>query len=248
MEEQKEKCEWFEEWFNTPFYHILYKNRNLDEAQLFVQNLVRYLQLAPSQHVLDLACGKGRHSIYLNQLGMRVTGADLSANSIAEAKKFENDRLDFLVHDMRFPIAERHFDVVVNLFTSFGYFDQQADNEQVLKSIHQMLVPNGKLVIDFFNLHSVLKNMKAFEIKTIDGIEFNISKRFDGNHIYKQIDFVDAGKNYSFTERVQGMDVDQFNHLLKQAGFEVQAVFGDFQLRPFDQEHSDRVILIAQKV
>lgn len=248
MEEQKEKCEWFEEWFNTPFYHILYKNRNLDEAQLFVQNLAHHLQLSPAHHVLDLACGKGRHSIFLNQLGMRVTGADLSANSIAEAKKFENDRLDFLVHDMRLPIADRKFDIVANLFTSFGYFDQQSDNEEVLKSIHQMLVSNGKLVIDFFNLHFVLKNMKAVETKLIDGIEFNISKRFDGNHIFKQIDFTDGGKKYSFTERVQGIDLDQFNYLLKQTGFEVLDVFGDFQLRPFNQEESDRVILIAQKV
>lgn len=247
MEGKTDKAEWFEEWFNTPFYHILYKNRNTDEAEVFMRNLVQELEISATDHVLDLACGKGRHSIFLNQLGVRVTGADLSTNSIAEATKHANERLDFLVHDMRFPIPDRQFDVVVNLFTSFGYFDQQEENERVLKSIHQMLVPNGKLVIDFFNLHTVLKSMKLEETKHIDGIDFHITKKFDGKHIYKQIDFSADGKAYSFTERVQGINVDQFQQLLADAGFEVKSIFGDFHMRPFDKDQSDRVILIAQK-
>ena len=78
---------WFESWFDTPYYHILYKERNDDEAQLLMDNLTQYLNLPEEAKILDLACGKGRHSIYLNQLGFDVTGADLSTNSIAEAKK-----------------------------------------------------------------------------------------------------------------------------------------------------------------
>jgi len=84
---QKPTQNWFASWFDTPYYHILYKERNYREAQIFMDNLTHYLNLPEKAKVLDLACGKGRHAIYLNQLGFEVIGADLSENSIAEASK-----------------------------------------------------------------------------------------------------------------------------------------------------------------
>ena len=247
MENQKQDLEWFESWFNTIYYHILYQNRNEAEAELFVENLVSKLNIKPENKVLDLACGKGRHSIILNKLGLNVTGVDLSSNSISKAKNSENESLRFFVHDMRETIPGAQFDCIVNLFTSFGYFDHHTENLKVLNAIHQMLVPGGKLVIDFFNLQRVIKEMKPQEIKSIEGIDFHISKRFDGQHIYKTIEFEAEGKNHSYTEKVQGLSEADFKNLLNQANFELVDVFGDFYLNPFDSEKSDRIILIASK-
>jgi SAM-dependent methyltransferase len=247
MENQKQDLEWFESWFNTIYYHILYQNRNEKEAELFVENLVSKLNVKPSDQILDLACGKGRHSIILNKLGLNVIGVDLSSNSIAKAKKSENETLKFFVHDMRDTIPNVQFDFIVNLFTSFGYFDHHDENLKVLKAINQMLVPGGELVIDFFNLQRVIKEMKAQELKSIEGIDFHISKRFDGHHIYKTIDFEAEGKNHSYTEKVQGLSEADFRNLLIQADFELIDIFGDFYLNPFDSEKSDRIILVASK-
>ena len=84
----KEHQMWFQSWFNTPYYHILYQNRDYKEAELFIKNLVRYLNLdALDDSILDLACGQGRHSIFLNSLGFRVTGIDLSEKSIKHANE-----------------------------------------------------------------------------------------------------------------------------------------------------------------
>ena len=127
-----EKNDWFASWFDTNYYHLLYKNRNDDEARLLIEHLVGYLNLAPNSKVLDLACGKGRHSITLNELGFDVLGIDLSSNSIEEAKQFENETLHFDVCDMRNSFTKNTFDVVFNLFTSFGYFDNKSDNEKVI--------------------------------------------------------------------------------------------------------------------
>ena len=77
--------------------------------------------------MLDLACGKGRHSIYLNKLGYNVIGADLSKNSIQFAKEFENNRLHFVEHDMRNPL-EKKYNAILNLFTSFGFFENDAED------------------------------------------------------------------------------------------------------------------------
>ena len=115
------KKDWFQEWFNTTYYHILYQDRNDEEARYFMRNLTHYLNLKPQDKILDLPCGKGRHAVYLNSLGFDVIGADLSENSIAYAKQFENDTLKFKVHDMRHSFQKK-FDAIFNLFTRFWLF------------------------------------------------------------------------------------------------------------------------------
>ncbi|MCZ6900895.1 MAG: methyltransferase domain-containing protein, partial [Bacteroidetes bacterium] len=95
------KKEWFGEWFDSPYYHILYKHRDHEEARAFIDRLNIFFQWATSDKILDLACGKGRHSIYLNKQGLDVVGLDLSAENVKAAKTHENSRLHFYVHDMR---------------------------------------------------------------------------------------------------------------------------------------------------
>src|SRR5690606_34846729 len=99
----------------------LYQNRDEEEAAIFIEKLIAVTELKKGAKILDLACGKGRHSIQLNKLGFNVIGIDLSVNSIARAKKYENETLRFAVQDMREAIAGEKFDAIFNLFTSFGY-------------------------------------------------------------------------------------------------------------------------------
>ena len=147
--------EWFATWFDSPYYHLLYQHRDDNEAQLFLNKLIGVLELKPSARILDLACGKGRHSITLAQMGFAVLGADLAANSIAAAqenqKALQLDKLQFVVHDMRKPIQGQSFAAIFNLFTSFGYFDTLEENQAVCKALASMLQPEGVVVIDFLN-------------------------------------------------------------------------------------------------
>ena len=92
--------EWFKTWFDSEYYHLLYKDRDQTEAENFVKKIYQYLSPSINQTMLDLACGKGRHSIHLNKMGALVEGCDYSENSIRHAKQFENDRLQFFTHDM----------------------------------------------------------------------------------------------------------------------------------------------------
>jgi SAM-dependent methyltransferase len=237
--------EWFVDWFNSPYYHILYKNRDDKEARSFIKNLSRTLKFQAEDHILDLACGKGRHSIYLNKKGFHVTGLDLSRENIAFAKQFENDRLHFDVHDMREPYPAR-FNFILNLFTSFGYFESTADNRKVLESVNKMLVPKGRVVIDFFNAGLVLNELIPSETKIIDGIGFHIRKEYTAHKIIKTINFKDMGKEFEFREQVQALTLDDFRKLFAETGFEIIYTFGDYNLNPFRENHSPRLILIAQ--
>lgn len=241
------KKEWFKDWFDTRYYHILYQHRNDAEAQFFIQNIVNLLTIDNKQHVLDLCCGKGRHSIFLNSLGITTTGVDLSENSIQQAKQAENDSLKFHVHDMRNPLVENNFDVILNLFTSFGYFDEQSENEKVIRSIHGGLKTGGYVLIDFLNAAKTVAHLLPYEQKTLSEIDFHISKKQDGKHIYKTIEFEADGEKHTYTERVQLLKKEDFERMLKDANFAVEAVYGDFSLSPFDEQHSDRLIILAKK-
>ncbi len=239
---------WFESWFDSSYYHILYKNRDDNEAKLFIEKLAKHLNVSKNHKILDLACGKGRHSIFLNSLGFDVLGVDLSENSIAYAKQYENEKLRFQTHDMREVVAEGEFDFVLNLFTSFGYFEIDADNEKTISAIASDLKPAGTVVIDFFNAYKVVNHLVAYDRKTIDGITFEIRKRFENGYILKNISFSDQGKDFAFIEKVQALTLDQFQQLLSNAGLAIRNTFGNYLLDNYQKESSDRLILVAEKI
>ncbi len=239
----KDKSTWYASWFDTPFYHILYKDRDHTEAETFMNNLTNYLNIPEGGKILDLACGKGRHAIYLNSIGYNVTGVDLSENSIAHAKQFENESLHFEVHDMCKPYNEQ-FDAVFNLFTSFGYFDKDEDNLNTIKAIKADLNEFGFGVIDFMNTDFVLKTLIHEENKTVDGIEFHLKRHEEDGYIIKEIAFIHEGDDYHYQEHVRAFSLEDFEALFKKAGVYLLDIFGDYKLRKFDKKESSRLIMI----
>ena len=185
----REENTWFESWFNTPYYHILYKERDDTEAQVFIDHLIEYFRPDREAKMMDLACGRGRHAIYLNSKGFDVVGIDLSSESVYEAKKSENEHLHFIVHDMREPYPVCCFDYIFNLFTSFGYFHSDEDDQKTIDAISQTLQPGGTFLIDFMNVKKVMMNLVEEEQKNIQGIVFHIRRFLKDDFIVKEIRF-----------------------------------------------------------
>ena len=237
--------DWFTDWFNTPYYHILYKERNDEDAQLFMKNITSFLNLPKTNHILDLPCGKGRHSVFLNSLGYKVTGGDLAENSINFAKKFENETLTFNVHDMRKPF-NNSYNAVFNLFTSFGYFEDDKEDILILENIKNGLTQKGVFVFDFLNAEKVKLNLVAKETKVVDSITFNITREIKNGFIFKHISFFADGKNHSFTEQVKYLDLEKMTSFLEKVGFSITNVFGNYHLNEYDANTSDRLIIIAK--
>ncbi len=237
------KNQWYASWFNTPYYHILYKDRDYAEAQLFMDNLTNYLNIPTHGKILDLACGKGRHSIYLNSLGYDVTGIDLSEQSIRYAERFENTNLKFKVHDMT-QVYPDTFDAVFNLFTSFGYFENEDDNLKTIASIKQELNTYGFGVIDFMNVDYAINNLVKENTKTINGINFLQKRYVENGYILKDISFEADNNSYEFQERVKALTLEDFNTLFEKAGVNLLDVFGDYKLQKFNPETSERLIMI----
>ena len=240
----KTTSDWFTSWFDTPYYHILYKDRDDTDARIFMQNITTFLGLKSKNHILDLACGKGRHSVFLNSLGYKVTGADLSANNIAYASSFQNERLHFVEHDMRNQFSKK-YDAIFNLFTSFGYFEDDKEDIQVLLNVKNGLKKNGIAVIDFLNVFDVKNNLVKNEMKSINGIDFFINRKIENGFIIKEIGFTADGKEHSYFERVKYIDLEKFTSYFKKAGLKINHTFGNYNLNPFDKKTSKRLIFVV---
>lgn len=238
---------WFADWFNTPYYHILYKDRDFAEAENFITNLTQELQLPVHSKIIDLACGKGRHSVFLNKLGFDVLGVDLSEESIDFAQKsLSNEHLKFKIHDMRnelFPeVSSEKVDAVFNLFTSFGYFDDEDDDRKVFSSVRNVLKKDSIFILDFLNEKFIKNTLVASTIVTKGGIDFTIKKRIENNYIIKDIIFEDQGKKFHYFEKVKLSTLEQIEALANSCGFEALNIWGDYSLDLFDREISPRCI------
>lgn len=240
--------EWFETWFDSPYYHILYQHRDEAEAEHFMDKLLAAMNLPRGASALDVACGKGRHAVYLAEKGLEVTGIDLSWKNIGHAMHFEKPNLSFFLHDMRNPFYINYFDVVFNLFTSFGYFETEKENLQAIHSMSKAMKKGGKLVIDFFNAAKISQALTPHEYITREGILFLVEKKMQENMVLKRIYFQDLGRSFEFEERVQSLRLADFERLFKKNDLKISAVFGNYQLHPFDEPVSERLIIIAEKI
>ena len=238
--------DWFRNWFDSKYYHILYKNRDKDEAIFFLKNIIKHLKLDEGK-ILDVACGKGRHAKYLNEIGFNVTGIDLSKNSIKQAKKSSNKKLKFFVHDMRSVFKQNNFDLVTNLFTSFGYFENTTDEQDTINAMAKNLHKKGLLLIDFMNVKKVINSLVENETKEIDGVKFTIERKFDKNYIIKKIKIKDEKTILNFQEKVRALTLFDFNIMLEKANMKIIDLFGDYSLNNFNAINSERLIIIAKR-
>lgn len=240
---------WFKNWFDSPYYHQLYFNRDESEAAAFINKLIEYLKPASRSRMLDVACGKGRHSLQLANKGFDVTGIDLSAYSIQEALKHECENLHFYQHDMRLPFWINYFDYAFNFFTSFGYFQTQRENDNAIRTIAQSLKQQGFFVMDYLNVHYAEDHLVHKSEKEIDGVNFIITKWHDETHFYKKITIEDESmlEPVTHTEKVAKFSIGDFTEMFAYQGMQIREVFGDYNFSGYSLKDSPRLIMIAEK-
>ena len=240
--------DWFINWFNSKYYHILYKSRNKSEASDFIKTIISNLSLKSNNSVLDLGCGNGRHSISLSNHFKLVHGIDISSENISLANENKKENLKFFISDMRNFNTNTKYDYIFNLFTSFGYFKNNEDNIKVLKSCYHHLNKYGLIFIDFLNSEKIKMTTNGLkESKVINGVKFNIHKQIIDNYIIKKIYIKDGEATYNFQEEVQLLKIEHFKKMFEISGFEIISIYGDYQMNPYDSS-SNRLILCGKKI
>lgn len=243
-------AQWFKDWFNSPYYHQLYYDRDDTEAAQFISLLLQYLQPKPNSYLLDVACGKGRHAKIMNALGHIVTGIDIAPDSIAEAQQYATDTLEFYEADMRQTFRVNYYHYVFNLFTSFGYFSTSAESNAALRTMAQALLPKGYLVIDYLNSSYIAQHLVATETKVINDSTYTITRQLVSNRFVKNIAITNNmhSQPLQYTEQVSAYTLANFETMLAKQGLAIQHLFGSYTLQPFNINESKRLIIIAQKL
>lgn len=241
--------DWFETWFNSAYYYDLYANRDVQEATNFIHKLLNFLKPTANNTMLDVGCGRGRHVKILADKGFDVTGIDISPAAIAQALKYENDKMHFYVHDMRLPFWINYFDYVFNFFTSFGYFATLREHSDALRTMCQALKKGGHLIIDYLNVSFAESNIIAKTEQHINGVHYIIEKQHDKTHFYKTITVDDAIQKIqrSYTEKVAKFYVKDFEQMFTQQEIQIKHIFGDYKLSTYSAQQSTRMIMIAVK-
>lgn len=259
MEAAPDIPKWYECWFGSPFYHMLYRHRDDKEAQLFLDTLLGFLHPPDDSKICDIGCGRGRHALYLAQKGYCVTGIDLSPENISSAieclSAFPHlceKNLTYQTHDMRNVFKENYFDIALNLFTSFGYFTEEQEYLNTLAAVRKGLKNEGLFILDFLNVHKAVAHLKKEELKICENIRFHITRDVSNGFIIKKIRVETYGeelpeKCYFFEERVKAFTLPDFKKYFHQTGFEIRDVFGSYRLDAFDEENSDRLIIVSGK-
>lgn len=234
--------EWFTRWFGRE-YLDLYPHRNAAEARAAIALIERVVPVRRMRRALDLACGTGRHTRVLWDAVWTV-GFDLSPTLLGVAHE-EAPQVPYVRGDMRrLPFGARTFDLVVNLFTSFGYFDTDAENRQVLAEVQRVIAPGGWVVLDYLNAHQVHTRLVPQDTRRVGPRLVTQRRRItaDGRFVEKHISSSDSPQTY--LERVRLFEPADLRRLLADAGFTVQHEFGNYQGAPL-RRGSQRVILVA---
>jgi SAM-dependent methyltransferase len=242
--------EWYKEWFSNKYYLELYKHRDDKEAIDLINLVQRNINLNKGKKVLDVCCGSGRHSIELAKRGYDVTGFDLSKYLIGEANKNkkalqEKDlKVKFIIKDMRSFKFKKSFELALNIFSSFGYFENDSENFMIFKNVHSSLKKNGYFVFDFLNESYLKNNLVKKDVISMNGKKVVQERRIENNFVFKDIKI----GNKVFSERIKLYSLESIKKELESVGFNIHKVFGDYYGNTFLKNKSKRFIIIAQKI
>ena len=236
--------EWFEHWFGEE-YLDLYPHRDDRDAERAVALLAANGYVRPGQRVLDLACGAGRHAAALERSGARVIGLDLSLPLLLRAQRRAVAPL--VRGDMRrLPLRSAAFDVVVNLFTSFGYFERDEQHQAVLLEVARVLVSGGVFALDFLNATAVRSALVPRDEGTVGERRVVQERRLsdDGRFVQKTIHMTEEGRSYM--ERVRLFERVELERMLTTAGLAPCAAYGNYDGAPHES-WTPRLILVARR-
>lgn len=244
---------WYQEWFNTDLYYRIYANRNHEEAAILAQRVTEWAPPAEYPHLLDLACGRGRHALHAAHFGYHVTGLDLSERAIATAKQLATEQAltnaHFVQGDMRDFELPKAFDIIINMFTSFGYFSE-AQNKAVIARMSQHLRKNGRLILDYLNPSYVVQNLVEEESGHYEELQlqYRIKRWVKDQKVFKNIQLTNASDEHiEFTEEVNLYPYTWFQNAFEAAKLQPVIIAGNYQGEAFDADRSPRQIHVVER-
>ncbi len=242
---------WYKDWFRDTNYSVVYEHRDETEAEEMIDLIEQKIGRNPERRVLDVGCGSGRHAILFAKRGYSdVTGIDLSPTLLAEAQEQTSSLhldIQFLERDMR-DIPLEPFDLAVNLFTSFGYFETNEENSTVIRHVAKQLAQtNGWFVIDFLNSSWVRSHLVAHDERIApNGMHIQQTRWIENGRIEKRLLIRNSIEAREYIESVKLFDLSDFSNMFESAGLTLEHVFGSYSGTSFNRDTSPRLIMFCR--
>ncbi|MBU0473029.1 MAG: class I SAM-dependent methyltransferase [Bacteroidetes bacterium] len=242
--------EWYKDWFDSDFYLKVYSHRDKSDAEKLLKLILNNISLPPNANILDAACGNGRHSNNFSQLGYNVVGFDLSKSLLKVAQKnklINNSKINYLCSDIRLIPLKTSFDLILNLFTSFGYFESDEDNFSLVKFASTHLSENGYFILDYLNPNYVINNLVKSSQKNINNMKIIENRKIINNRVEKEIVISDSKNKHRFLESVRLYSLNEILSVFTKYGFNIVETFGDYSENIYNKDESERMIIIFKR-
>lgn len=244
---------WYATYFGEQYFDIYGPMLSEERTAREVEGIIRLLDVPQGSRILDLACGHGRHAIPLAQRGYQITGLDLSEIFLDRAQAEAQARgvtIRWVHSDMReIPFADE-FDAIINIFTAFGYFENDAEDQQVLHQVHKALRPGGHFVLDLMHRDALVRGFQLFDVSRRDnGVVVTEERHFDqlaGRTSVRVTLFYSDGRRTELGHVVRSYTLTELAGMLRRSALEVQATYGGLDGSPLTLD-SRRLVVVAQK-
>ena len=242
--------EWYKDWFSSDEYLNLYPHRDDEDAEKLLDLVLAETKPVRNASILDAACGAGRHSINLASRGYNVVGFDLSKSLLRLAKQDafnKNVSVNLFCGDFRKISLNKKFDLILNLFTSFGYFLSDEENFSFVRTAYNLLNEKCFYVLDFLNANYLTNHLIHETVKELENKKIIERRKIQGNRVVKQILIQNDLTQSSYLESVQLYSKEKIVYEFEQIGFNLLLAFGDYSGSTFNADESQRLILFFQK-
>lgn len=246
--------QWYREFFDDLYLRLYHWLEDPERVRREVDFVVNTLDLEPKASVLDLCCGQGRHSLELARRGFQVTSVDLSEALLYVARQRaeqESLQITFIQSDMREIDFHEEFDAVINLFTSFGYLENEAEDEKALQRVAAALKQGRRFLLDVFNRDYIVRSFQGRDWRTMDeGWLLLEDRSFDflsGRVGTEWIAIARDGVRYVRHSSIRAYTAAELRAMMERVGLKAERLLGDYRGNPYDW-NSPRLIVVAQKL
>lgn len=238
---------WFKKWFESPDYLTVYSHRDENDADRLTKLILDNVTLPPGSKILDAGCGAGRHVLKFSEAGFKTFGFDLSINLLKQAKQnlIKNGKeVNLFRSDVREAYVKKEFNMVLNLFTSFGYFDSDEENFLFIKNAVNFLLPEGYYVLDYFNKDYLENNLVKESEREVGKYIVKEERKIVEDRIVKHIVIRYNGTKKEFKESVKIYEPSTLIEIFSESGYTLHKLFGNYDGDDFNGLKSERFIAI----
>jgi SAM-dependent methyltransferase len=242
-------AEWFEDWFASDQYLNVYKHRDESDAKKLLGLISKHIPISKENLILDAACGAGRYTKLLRKNGFKAFGFDLSLPLLKKAKQDLSELTTNNIYfraDIRSVGLKKKFDLILNVFTSFGYFESDEENFSFIHSSTNYLKNRGYFVFDYFNKCYLINNLIPVSERKIDNYYIKEKRRIEGKRVVKEIELENDGQTNQFIESVALYSANEIQNEFKSAGYKLIRRFGDYDGSEYEDQSSQRLIMMLQ--